>query len=143
MPFLTTHLWQALFSYSNNYNNNQCCNPSQWSNPNLSCRRSSNPSLCHHNFQLVSTSSPHQCNRSQLLQWPSLRSSSLHCCRSAHQRYKNVGCRPFQKRTKRLQPDVQRLRSKALQQLKLLREAAHLKRMFSWDDDDIRFLSRY
>jgi hypothetical protein len=30
------------------------------------------------------------------------------------------------------------LRSKALQRLKLLREAAHLKRMFSWDDDDIK-----
>jgi len=39
---------------------------------------------------------------------------------------------------KRLQPDGQKLRSKALQRLKLLREAAHLKRMFSWDDDDIK-----
>jgi len=28
------------------------------------------------------------------------------------------------------------LRSQALLRLKLLREAAHLKRMFSWDDDD-------
>ena len=30
------------------------------------------------------------------------------------------------------------MKSQALLKLKLLREAAHLRRMFSWDDDDIK-----
>jgi hypothetical protein len=74
---LTLHQWRSLLSHSNNYNNSQCCNSSQWSNPNLSCRRPSNPLFCHHNFQWVSSSSQHQCNCSQSLHWPSLKLSSL------------------------------------------------------------------
>jgi hypothetical protein len=34
------------------------------------------------------------------------------------------------------------LKSQALLKLKLLREAAHLRRMFSWDDDDIEIFLR-
>jgi hypothetical protein len=37
---------------------------------------------------------------------------------------------------KQLRPEGQRLRSQALLKLKLLREAAHLRRMFCWNDDD-------
>jgi hypothetical protein len=77
-----------------------------------------------------------------LLQWPSHESSSLRRRRAAHQRYKNAGCRTFQRRMKQLQPEGQRLRSQALLKLKLLREAAHLRRMFSWDDDDIEIFLR-
>jgi hypothetical protein len=34
------------------------------------------------------------------------------------------------------------LRSRALLKLKLLEEAAHLQRMFSWDDNDIEIFLR-
>ncbi len=137
---LTIHQWQSLLSHNNNYNNSQCCNSSQWSNPNLSCRRPSNPLFCHHNFQWVSSSSQHQCNRSQSLQWPSLKLSSLRCRRIAHQRCKNACCRTFQKKTRQLQPDVQRLRTQTLLRLHALQEAAHLKHMFDWDNSDIEIL---
>jgi hypothetical protein len=140
MPLLTIHQWWSLFSHSNNYNNSQCCNSSQSSNPNLSCCCPSNPLLCHHNFQLVSSSSQHQCNHSQLLQWPSLKLSSLRRRRITHQRCKSANCRPFQKKTRQLQPDVQRLRTQTLLRLHALQEAAHLKHMFSWDDSDIEIL---
>jgi len=73
---------------------------------------------------------------------PPHKSSSLRRRRAAHQRYKNAGCRTFQRRMKRLQPEGQRLKSQALLKLKLLREAAHLRRMFSWDDDDIEIFLR-
>jgi hypothetical protein len=136
---LTTHQWRDILSH-NNSNINQCCNSSQWSNPNLSCYRPSNPQFCHHKFQWVNPSSQHQCNRSQLLQWPSLKSSSLRRRQNALQRCKSAGCRPFQKRTKQLLPGVQRLRTQTLLRLQVLREAAHLKHMFDWDDSDIKIL---
>jgi hypothetical protein len=75
-----------------------------------------------------------------LLQWPSLKSSSLRRRQNALQRCKSAGCRPFQKRTKQLLPDAQRLRTQTLLRLQALREAAHLKHMFDWDDSDIKIL---
>jgi hypothetical protein len=57
---------------------------------------------------------PAQCNRSQLLQWPSLKLSSLRRRRIAHQRCKSAGCQPFQKKMRLLRPDVQRLRTQTL-----------------------------
>ncbi len=138
---LMIHQWRSLFSHSHsNSNNNQCCNSSQWSNPNLSCHRPSNSSFCHHNFQWVSSSSQHRCNRSQLLQWPSLKLSSLRRRRIAHQRCRSAGCQPFQKKMRQLRPDVQRLRTQTLLRLHTLQEAAHLKHMFNWDDSDIEIL---
>ena len=114
---LTTHQWRDLLSHNN-----------------------SNPQFCHHKFQWVNPSSQHQCNRSPLLQWPSPKSSSLRRRRIALQRCKSAGCRPFQKKTRLLRPDVQRLRTQTLLRLHALREAAHLKHMFDWNDSDIKIL---
>ncbi len=60
-----------LLSPKRKSNSFQCCNSSQLDNPNYPCYRPSNPLLCHHNFQLVSTNSPHQCNHSKVDNWQS------------------------------------------------------------------------
>jgi uncharacterized protein YfeS len=41
---------------------------------------------------------------------------------------------------RQLRPDVQRLRTQTLLRLQALREAAHLKHIFDWDDSDIKIL---
>jgi hypothetical protein len=57
-------------------------------------------------------------------------------CRNAHWRYKNATSRPFQKRTRLLDHDVQKSRMRMFLLLKALHEAAHLKYRNSWDEQD-------
>jgi hypothetical protein len=48
--------------------------------------------------------------------------------------------RPFQKRTRLLAQDVQKLRLRTFLRLKELREAAYLRRWSSWDEEDEKIL---
>ncbi len=120
-----------LLSPKHKSSNNQCCNNSQLDYPNPS-----NPSLCHHNFWPHHPFQPHHCNRRKVFSLQHQK-SSLHLRHlNAHQRYKNIASRPFQKRTRQLDHDVQKSRLRTFLRLKALREAAHLKCWISWDEED-------
>jgi hypothetical protein len=136
----------SLLSPSNNFNNSQCCNSIQCCNssqldyPNPLCFCPSNLSLCHHNFRHHNSFKPHHCNRRKVFSLP-YQKLSLHChCRNTHQRSKNVISRPFQKRTRLLDHNVQKLRTRTFLLLRSLQEAAHLKCRISWDEENKQIL---
>ncbi len=116
--------------------NNQCFNSSRLDYPNHPCFHPSNPSLCHHNFWPHNPFQPHHCNRHKVLSLPCQKLSLGLCRLNAHRRYKNVTSRPFQRRTRQLDHDVQKSRLRTFLQLKALREAAHLRHWISWDEED-------
>ena len=125
-----------LLSPKRKSSNNQCCNNNQLDNPNYPCFRTSNPSLCHHNFYPHNPFKPHHCNCRKWYNLPS-QELSLHLRRrNAHRRCKNGDSRPFQKRMRLLAQDVQKSRLRTFLRLKELQEAAYLKRWYSWDEED-------
>jgi len=100
-----------LFCPSNNFKNSQCCNSSQLDYPNHPCFHPRNPSLCHHNFQRHNPFRPHNCNHHKVFSFPYWKLPSHRLRHNTHQRYKNVAPRPFQKRMRLLDHDVQKLRT--------------------------------
>jgi hypothetical protein len=136
----TLHQLLLLLSPKCKSSNNQCCNNSQLDNPNHPCFCPSNPSLCHHNFNPHNPFKPHHCNRFKMHSLPYRKLSLRLRRRNAHQRHKNVNSRPFQKRTRLLDHDVQKSRLRTFLLLKELQEAAHLKRWSSWDEEDEQIL---
>ena len=116
-----------LLSPKRKSSNNQCCNNSQLDYPNHLCFRPSNPSLCYHNFWPHNLFQLYHCNPHKVFSLPRQKLSLRLRRINAHQRYKNVASRPFQKMTKLLDHDVQKSRLRTFLRLKAPREAAHLK----------------
>jgi hypothetical protein len=127
-------------SLSNSNSNLQCCNSSQSYNPNNLCFSLSSPLYCQHNFQPLSQTSPHYCLRQSPPKQFCHKLSSRRCL-DAHQRFKNVASPPFQKTTRQLSQDDRDLRTWTFQLLSFHREAAHIRRKYTWDNEDFQILS--